>query len=140
MGNPLEGLPRKRPVLAEEAECLALRGGITAPVCLADRLLRTLVIGQEAVGATKQEMIVAGEGGVLQSCQRLALRKKQIEDLLQPAEREERRGVAQAQIEASTIALPGRQALHVTLRRLECSHRLLVGVERDGLPREERQV
>src|SRR5262249_60185084 len=80
MGNPLEGLPRKRPVLAEEAECLALRGGITAPVCLADRLLRTLgralVIGQEAVGATKQEMIVAGEGGVLQWCQRLPPGKK----------------------------------------------------------------
>src|SRR5262245_24916000 len=75
MGNPLEGLPRKRPVLAEEAERLALRGRITAPVCLSDGLLRTLgcalVIGKEAVGATKQEMIVAGEGGVLQSCQRL---------------------------------------------------------------------
>src|SRR5262249_43972481 len=138
MGNSLEGLPRKRPVLAEEAERLALRGGITAPVCLSDGLLRTLgralVIGKEAVGSTKQEMIVAGEGGVLQSCQWLALRKKQIENLLQPAERKERRGVAQAQIEASTIALPWRQALHVTLRRLECSHRLLVGVERDGLP------
>src|SRR5262249_32126046 len=99
-----------------------------------------VVVGQEAVGATKQEMIVAGEGGVLQSCQWLALRKKQIENLLQPAEREERRGVAQAQIEASTIALPWRQALHVTLRRLECSHRLLVGVERVVVPRDARQV
>src|SRR5262249_60458097 len=82
MGNPLEGLSRKRSVLAEEAERLALRGGITAPVCLSDGLLRTLgralVIGQEAVGATKQEMIVGGGGGVGQSGQLLALRNRQI--------------------------------------------------------------